>query len=235
MRSDSMKTIRIVFLAGVLSFPACGEDAPPFRPDVAGFSEPRAGMLPYFQGRDMNPYWPPQDAGDERPDDLRRPRDFEFLTHTDTKFTPEDLKGKYTILNYFFTRCPGICPLITRNVKQVSAQIPQQSDLQFVSISVTPEYDGPPEMRHYREEQRVDQANWYMLTGKRATIYEMARLQFGADVRTDVEDFTSPADFVHTENVYLLDREGYLRGIYRARGMGDLERLVKELAVLREE
>ncbi len=228
-----MKIIQTVFLLMfAVGLPGCGEDAPPFRPEVAGFSEPRAGMLPYFQGRDMNPYWPPEDA-ETLPEDLRRPANFTLLSHNDAKFTPDDLNEKYTILNFFFTRCPGICPLITRNVKKVSAQIPNQADLQFVSISVTPEYDRPPEMRQYREEHRVSQANWLMLTGEREPIYEMARLQFGADVRTDVEEFTSPEDFVHTENVYLLDRQGYLRGVYRARGMGDLERLVQELEVLR--
>ncbi|HNA78250.1 MAG TPA: hypothetical protein PKY99_02300, partial [Turneriella sp.] len=79
----------------------------------------------------------------------------------------------------------------------------------------------------------VTAANSTGTTGSKSEIYELARSVFQADVT--VRGSKDAADFLHTESVYLLDTGLYLRGIYRTRGLPDLERLNRELGQLRTE
>lgn len=255
--------LRVALVAGLVfgllsCSVACGEaDRPPFAPELAEYSQPRGDMPPYFKGADLDPYWPPENAA--RPaeavlPELRRLRGIRFEDHTGRARSAEELRGRYTLVYFFFVRCPGICPLLTRNVQQFVERLPDAGELQLLSITVTPELDRPADLRAYRKRYGILRDNWIFLTGQRADIYALARAEFNADVRAgradggnaDSSNANEPglppegeltaedlADFVHTENVFLLDREGFLRGAYRARGSGDLDRLRADLAQLR--
>ena len=211
-----------------------GEEGPPgFPKELSEVSIPREGVLPYFKGAVLDPYWPaPSMRQSNYPADLRRLDNFIFTAHDSKRFDDSRLDGKYTLVTFFFARCSGICPMITFNMRKLSKRISRQSDLQFVSITVNPDEDDAAAIDEYRRNSDITQTNWFFLTGPQITIYQLAREQFGADVQT-VNGRDSLTDFVHTENVFLLDRDGYLRGVYRARGMGDLERLLTDLEILR--
>ncbi len=210
---------------------ACGKEKQgKFHPELTDVSTPRKGVLPYFKGRIMDPYWP---KADKYPADLRGLRDFELTTHRGEKYQPANIKGKFTLVTFFYATCRGICPAITANMKRLSGKIKDQSDLRFVSITVDPERDNVAALTAYRKRHEIKQNNWTFLTGDRPQIELIAREQFAGEVQTR-EGKGTLIDFVHTENVFLLDKQGYLRGIYRARGgMGDLTRLQKELGTLR--
>lgn len=217
------------------AFAHCDRDeaaAPSFPKELSAVSTPQEGVPPHFRGTTMDPYWPATQSPDGYPADLRRLENFIFTAHDAQRFDESRLEGKYTLVTFFFARCSGICPMITFNMRKLSKRIARQSDLQFVSITVNPDEDDPSALKKYRGDNQITQPNWFFLTGPRVTIYQAAREQFGADVQT-VNGRDSLTDFVHTENVFLLDRSGYLRGVYRARGMLDLERLIKDLEALR--
>lgn len=232
----SITRINVLFaIFALFAALACGDERPPdFPTELSEVSVPQAGVLPYFKGTVMDPYWPAQNqqGGLAYPVDLRRLDNFILTAHNAQKFDDVRLDGKYALVSFFFARCSGICPMITFNMRKLSKRIPGQSDLQLLSITVNPDEDDAPAIDEYRRTNDITQSNWLFLTGPKITIYQMAREQFGADVQT-VNGRDSLNDFVHTENVFLLDREGYLRGIYRARGMGDLERLLTDLKTLR--
>ena len=222
-----MKYITLTFL--ILFLLECGDKEPEFKRGLSRSSVPQEGILPYFRGEVMDPYWP---RSASYPDDLRRMDNFNLISHKGASFGPEQIRGKYTLVNFFFASCHGICPLITHNVKKLSAKINDQSDVQFLSLTVNPERDNPEIINGFREMNKVTQKNWTFLTGSKDAIYKIARKEFGAEVKL-VRGEKDLTDFVHTENVYLLDKNGYLRGLYRARGTADLDRLVQELETLR--
>lgn len=214
----------------VLAFTACGEKNKPNLPrDLAEFHTPRAEMPPYFKGSDMNPYW--TDKGAALPNDLRQLTQFTFTTHSGSVLTPADVKGKLVLMSFFFTRCSGICPMVTASVKRIHERIQDHKNLVFVSVSVDPEHDGAQQLTEFRNRMKVPFDNWYFSTGNKDEIYGLARQVFQSDVT--VRGTKDQADFLHTESVYLLDKDLYLRGIYRTRGLEDLERLAKEIAQLR--
>jgi len=208
---------------------ACG-DSPASRPELTGYSEPVEGILPHFQGEEMDPFW---SKTAELPANLRRISDATLRSEAGKSGSGRALAaGKYSLVTFFYTTCSGICPRITANMKNLSAQIKDQTDLQFLSITIDPTVDDEKALRSYRAKHAIEQANWIFLTGSKQEIEQMAREQFAAEIQAGTGKPGLIA-FVHTENIFLLDKAGYLRGIYRARGDGEFPRIQKELAQLR--
>ncbi len=218
----------------MLLAPACTEK-PKAEADITAYYEPVSGVLPYFKGKYMTPWWPQtQTAVQSYPADLKAMPDMGFTTHENKPFATHSLKGKYALVNFYFTSCHGICPMLTANMRSVLKLIKKQDDLQIVSVSVDPTKDTPEVIKAFRAKYTTANDNWIFLTGPQDEIFKMARTAFNADTFT--KDINRDLrDFLHTENFYLLDQKGYLRGVYRAKGMGDLGRLVTELETLRAE
>lgn len=222
-----MRKVHTLTLA-CLVLAMCGEKEPNFHPELSSVSLPAGSELPYYKGKVMDPYWPQG----ELPSDLRGLRDFKLTGETGKPFGPRDVQGKYTLVYFFFASCRGICPLLTSNMKVVAEKLAHIPDLQILSITVDPERDNTEALAKYRAVHAIRRPNWFLLTGERSQIESIARDQFAGDVQTR-KGLGNLIDFVHTENLYLVDQEGYLRGIYRLRGTGDLDRMFSDLERLR--
>lgn len=218
-----------IFLACILLTFCDKKRAPNLPRELTEFYAPVEGKVPYFKGTDMNPFW--NDGKASLPGDLRQLTHFIFTTHEGGVLTPDDLKGKLVLMSFFFTRCSGICPMVTASVKRIHEKITDHSNLVFVSVSVDPEHDGVRQLTEFRERMKVPFKNWFFSTGNKDEIYGLARSVFQSDVT--VRGGRDQADFLHTESVYLLDKDLYLRGIYRTKGLADLDRLAKEVETLR--
>ena len=88
-------------------------------------------------------------------------------------------------------------------------------------------------MRAFISKYKIEKKNWYFLTGEKKEIYRIAREDFDADL--DIKAKEGKNDFLHTENVYLLDRNLFIRGIYKGRGIGQMRKLVAHITQLLEE
>lgn len=239
-RRNSRPLIYFVFLAAVFApHIGCAKKTPPkptLPDDLSEFYAPVAGELPYFKGVDMNPYWAKDTA--RLPADLHRLTQFTFITHTGDTLKPENLRGKLVLMSFFFTRCSGICPMVAANIKRMRASIGNPKNLVFVSVSVDPDHDRPRQLDTFRRRilakgdtnKKSPFSHWYFVTGDKAEIYTLARDVFQSDVT--VRGTKDNADFLHTESVYLLDKNLYLRGIYRTKGLADKERLKNDVALL---
>lgn len=222
-----VRTFNLALVASFFAVAGCNRD-PDFDPELARVSTPRPGKLPYYQGRVMDPVWPEG----KLPDDLRGMRAFDLVAESGKPFTPTEMRGKISLVYFFFSRCRGICPVVTANVKRVAEKIGEAPDVQVVAITVDPEHDTPAALEQYRKTYTLRKDNWSLLTGQRPQIEAIAREQFAGDIQTR-KGLGNLIDFVHTENLFLVDKEGYLRGIYRLRGMGDSDRFFKDFGVLR--
>ena len=68
-------------------------------------------------------------------------------------------------LNFIFTTCTTICPVMTATFAQMRRELGESGgDLRLVSISIDPEYDRPEQLRAYAEQFRAG-AGWEFLTG----------------------------------------------------------------------
>lgn len=176
--------------------------------------------LPFFTGKDLNPTW------DSRGENLLRIPAFRFTDQNGQTFTQKNLENKITIVNFFFAHCPGICPIMMKNLKALSRKI-RNPRLQFVSHSVTPWLDDVNALRRYGKKQRLPLRNWHLTTGDKMETVMLAREIYQADVNTGEKK--SPDEVIHSEHVYLVDQNRYVRGIYNGNRPESLQLLIQDI------
>lgn len=183
---------------------------------------------PFLVGKDLRPVW------DLSLPDTPAPRtlgDFKLTDQMGREVRLEDLKNKIAIVSFFFSKCPGICPLTTKNLRAVQEEFKEEDRVVMLSFSITPETDTPETLQKYGRTNKIDPKKWHLLTGDRKKIYELARKSFDVDTfsfrENEIAKLTQ-ADFLHSENVYLIDPKLRLRGIYAGRQPSSLSQLTHD-------
>lgn len=126
-----------------------------------------------------------------------------------------DLAGSVTVLDFIFTRCTTICPLLTRKMAELTGELTDspiaRHPIRFLSVSVDPDYDRPEVLKEYAWRNAADPQRWRFLTGERAVVQALADgLQQALERGPD-----GPApNIVHSERFVLIDPEGGVRGTY---------------------
>jgi protein SCO1/2 len=122
-----------------------------------------------------------------------------------------DLRGKVLVIDFIFTSCATVCPQLSANMKELQkAYIKKNPDLvQFISISVDTERDSVPVLRAYANRFNADHDRWWFLTGDKESIFNYAKNELGL-----VLDTESPDDFIHSQQMVLLDSARHIRGYY---------------------
>lgn len=157
-------------------------------------------------------------------------RDFELINQNGKTITQEDYKDKIYIADFFFTTCPTICPLMTKNMAAIQNELKNDNDVLLLSHSVTPTIDSVAQLKKYALEKGVDDNKWNLVTGDKKQIYELARKSYLA-VKEDGDG--GPFDMIHTENFILVDKEKRIRGFYDGTNKEDVQKLLDDLYILK--
>jgi protein SCO1/2 len=145
----------------------------------------------------------------------------------------DDLNGKIIVANFFFTSCPSICPKLTRNMKRLQDAFKKTDTIvRFVSFTVDPERDSVEKIKAYGDKFSIDHDTWWMLTGDRKVIYDVALNEFKASIASEGNIDTG---FIHTEKFFLLDRDKVVRGWYNGLDSVNLGKLIKDVVLLNME
>lgn len=155
--------------------------------------------------------------------------DFELINQNGKIVTQEVYKDKIYVVDFFFTRCPSICPIMTKNMANLQTKFLNNNEIMFLSISVTPEIDSIPVLRKYATDKGVIDSKWNVTTGSKKHIYALARKSYFAVVE---QGDGGLQDFIHTPNFILVDKKKQIRGIYDGTIDKELLRLVNDLKVL---
>src|SRR5262245_39763808 len=142
--------------------------------------------------------------------------------------TPEELRGSVWVADFIFTSCKSICPVLTAKLVQVQRAIPD-ARLKFVSFSVDPERDTPEALRAYARRWAPDEARWTLLA---TTKESLAKLTKG--MKTFVEPQADPDATIHSGELFLIDEQGRVRGLYSTDG-DSFEQLVPDARKLLSE
>ncbi|MBU2900339.1 SCO family protein [Maribacter dokdonensis] len=156
--------------------------------------------------------------------------DFSLTNQNGETITQEDYKGKIYIADFFFTTCPTICPIMTKNMADLQKALGKDSDVMLLSHSVTPEIDSVTQLKKYAIEKGVDDRNWNLVTGDKKQIYELARKSYLA-VKTDGDG--GPFDMIHTENFILVDKDKRIRGFYDGTKKEDMDKIMADIEILK--
>lgn len=152
------------------------------------------------------------------------------FTLTDSNGQPFDsqlLKGKVWVCDFIYTNCPGPCPRMTSQMHQVEQKVNGFDDVRLVSFSVDPDRDTPAALTEFAHHFGGPTAQWYFLTGSRATLHELARNVF------KVGDLISVMD--HSTKFMLVDRSGHLRGYYSSFDSEGMAAMLEDVRRLRRE
>ena len=157
---------------------------------------------------------------------------FSFTNQDGQPFTDKDLQNKITVVEYFFTTCKGICPKLNTNMKDIYAIYKDQADFQIVSHTCNPGTDSVPVLKRYADSLGVNTKTWVFLTGRKDSLYQMARGSYLLDdPKNNVEKIED--QFMHTQFFALIDRNGKVRGkIYDGLKALEIEQLKQDIAKL---
>ena len=156
------------------------------------------------------------------------------------KVTWNDLKGKVIIADFFFTHCPTICPALTSNMRRLQQSITNAQRvgdktpdfLHFISISIDPERDSVPQLKHWADRFQINPEQWWLLTGDKKQIYDFVinDLKLGL-----VDGHGVDTSFIHTDRFVLIDTNLHVRGYYRGLDTAELANLSTDIILLSKE
>lgn len=132
--------------------------------------------------------------------------DFELTDQNNKKITNKDMLGKVYLVEFFFSKCPTICPVMNTNMRAIEDEI-DAPNFGIISISIDPENDTPELLKEHAKKIGAKSPNWHFLTGDRAYIGNLAD-QFDIYVG-DKEDESENLN--HSGMIALVDQDGNLR------------------------
>jgi len=157
--------------------------------------------------------------------------DFSLTNQNGETITQDNYKDKIYVADFFFTTCPTICPIMTKNMVDLQKALGEHNDVMLLSHSVTPEIDSVAQLKKYAIEKGVDDSNWNLVTGDKKQIYELARKSYLA-VKTDGDG--GPFDMIHTENFILVDKDRRIRGFYDGTKKEDMDKILADIEILKK-
>jgi protein SCO1 len=161
-------------------------------------------------------------------------RPFSFTNQDGEKITEKNVAGKIYVAEYFFTTCKGICPKMNNNMKLVYERFKNNSDFLILSHTCDPETDSAAQLKKYSDSLSVNTKQWMFLTGRKDSLYTMARISYTIDDPANnlknIDD-----DFLHTQFWALVDGNGDVRKIYDGLKGSEVRQLIKDAERLLKE
>ena len=158
--------------------------------------------------------------------------DFKLINQNGETITNKDYKDKIYIADFFFTRCTNICIVMAYNMAELQAYYKNDDEVLFLSHSVTPVIDSVSVLKDYADNNGAINGKWNLTTGVKKHIYELARKSYFAVIDEGTGDEN---DFIHTENFVLIDKEGRIRGSYDGTESENMQKIIDDIALLKEE
>src|ERR1700722_9146787 len=163
--------------------------------------------------------------------------DFKFQNQLGRTVSLADLPGKVIVADFFFTRCPSICPKLTANIRKLQDALSSKDQfkqlnpafIQFLSFSVDPERDSVEVLKAYGNKFGINPDVWWLLTGPKKQIYDFSlnELKLGL---ADGEGVDS--NFIHTQKIVLLDKEHVVRGYYNGLDSVDMSKMANDMVFI---
>ncbi|WP_299105078.1 SCO family protein [uncultured Tenacibaculum sp.] len=186
--------------------------------------------LPIYNPADINPKL--VDASVRNKTKNHTIGDFSLLNQNGETITNANYDGKIYVADFFFTRCQTICIIMAINMSELQEHYKNDDEVMFLSHSVTPVMDSVPQLRKYANEKGVIDGKWNVTTGAKKHIYNLARKHYFATLD---EGDGGEADWVHTENFVLIDKDRRIRGIYDGTKKENMQKIIEDITLLKEE
>ncbi len=163
--------------------------------------------------------------------------DFALTNQQGDTVSWEGLEGKVVVADFFFTHCPTICPRLTTNMRWVQQSINNAQRVgdktpdfvHFLSFSIDPERDSVQRLKQWADRFQVNPEQWWLLTGEKKTIYDMAIKEMKIGL---VDGQGIDTNFIHTDHFVLIDGNRHIRGYYHGLDTTSLQQLSSDIILL---
>lgn len=154
---------------------------------------------------------------------------FSFINQDSQSISSAEMVGKIWVADFFFTRCPSICPQMTNNLQLVQAAFSNRQDVKIMSFTCDPVHDRPKQLRDYAASFEANPSIWQFVTGEKDLLYRFARNQLYI---TATDGDAGATDFIHEQYLVLVDKEGYIRGFYDGTKVFEVNVLINDIKKL---
>ncbi len=214
-----MKLIASTLLFGLVALSCSNKNHDRLNPEIS---------LPFYIEPTFTPIWPEQGASEINKHQIA---DWKFINQDGDTISNETFKDKIYVTNFFFTICPSVCPRMTKNLEIISKEFKSNDLVKILSHSVMPWVDSVQVLAEFAQLNNINSDQWHLVTGEKDKIYQLARNSYFADEGFG-KSITSNEDFLHTENILLIDQQRRIRGIYNGTIRLDMLRLIDDIHTL---
>ncbi len=151
------------------------------------------------------------DGGDPLATPLAEIPTFTLRTQLDQPFGREQFLGKVSVVNFIFTTCPNVCPMLSAEMQAIASHYANEPRVQFVSISVDPATDTPAVLAAYGARFSADPTRWHFLTGDFAAVRGVVVDGFKSVLEQLPANGVTPASVLHGERFVLVDAQARIR------------------------
>jgi len=134
--------------------------------------------------------------------------EFSLTNQLEQTITNKDLLGKTYVVEFFFSTCPSICPIMNKNMMILEKQYIDNKDFAIVSVTINPEYDTASVLKSHAEHLGVTSKNWHFLTGDKSYILSLTTKGFNLYAAENKE---ADGGFEHSGLFALIDKNGQIR------------------------
>lgn len=133
---------------------------------------------------------------------------FELTDQNNKKISNKDYQGKVYVVEFFFSTCPSICPIMNRNMVEIQNEFFGNPNFGIASVTINPENDTPQVLKKHAADLKITSANWHFLTGDKKYIFDLANKGFNIYAG---ENSQVNGGFEHSGLFALIDKNGKIR------------------------
>ena len=133
---------------------------------------------------------------------------FELIDQNRIKISNKDYAGKVYVMEFFFSTCPSICPIMNKNMVEVEKAFSAEKNFGIASVTINPDNDTPEVLKAHAAKLGITAKNWHFLTGNKDYIFNLANKGFNLYVG---ENNKAIGNFEHSGLFALIDKNGNIR------------------------
>jgi len=142
---------------------------------------------------------------------------FEFINQNGETINNDTYLGKVYVVEFFFTTCPTICPIMNDQMLIIQEAFAKNSNFGMASISITPKIDTQEVLKDYAINNGITHKNWHLLSGKsEEEVFNLSNNGF--KLYAGIDENIDHGGFEHSGLFALVDKKGVIRSLKDAQG-----------------
>ena len=146
-----------------------------------------------------------------------------------TEYALDSLQGTVYVADFFFASCPGICPVMTKQLKRVQDAFIKDHNFKIVSFSVDPARDSVEALRQYAKNNGAIPGKWLFFRTDKSDVFSLAQDGFKLIAK---DGTTAEEAFIHSDKLTLVDADGNIRGYYDGTDSASVNKLMGDIVLV---